>query len=138
MNFAIAAKALILRKSKVLLLKRKDDNPHYAGKWDIPGGRIHPGEDPGQGLIRECTEETGLRIHLIAPIGVNHFVRDDGQTITMIIFLCETKGSDNIVLSDEHVEAVWVDLNRNSLPSWLHSSLENLHNLTELNISIPW
>jgi len=137
MNFAIAAKALILRKSKLLLLKRKDNNPHYAGKWDIPGGRIHPGEDPIQGLIRECAEEIGLRIQLIAPIGVNHFARDDGQAITMIIFLCEMKGSDKVVLSDEHVEAVWVDLNRNALPSWLHNSLENLRNLTKLDIDIP-
>jgi 8-oxo-dGTP pyrophosphatase MutT (NUDIX family) len=27
----------------------------------VPGGTLHPGEDPVEGLLREVTEETGLR-----------------------------------------------------------------------------
>jgi 8-oxo-dGTP pyrophosphatase MutT (NUDIX family) len=31
----------------------------YSGRWIPPGGAIHPGENPLDGLLRECREELG-------------------------------------------------------------------------------
>lgn len=48
---------------KYLFLKRA--KPYYNNsirKWDIPGGRIIPGEILLKGLQREVKEETGLKI----------------------------------------------------------------------------
>jgi ADP-ribose pyrophosphatase YjhB (NUDIX family) len=37
--------------------------PHFAeGIWRPPGGGIHPGEDPRDGIVREALEETGLAV----------------------------------------------------------------------------
>lgn len=33
-----------------------------SGKWQLPGGGIHWGEEPAAGLIREIKEETGVTI----------------------------------------------------------------------------
>jgi 8-oxo-dGTP diphosphatase len=110
-NFRIAVKSFILNdKNEVLLIKRRDKDVHKPGAWEIPGGRLEIGENPFDGLKRETKEEVGLDIEIKNPIKVNHFVRDDGQKITMLVFLCRPL-SDNIVLSEEHTEFVWLSLN---------------------------
>jgi ADP-ribose pyrophosphatase YjhB (NUDIX family) len=126
MNFAIAVKALIVKNKEILLLKRKSDNPHAPNQLDIVGGRLDLGEDPKTGLQRECSEEIGSNINIISPIGVNHFTRDDGQAITMIIFLCELIDSTSIRLSDEHNDYIWVDMNSPNIPNWLNESITNI------------
>jgi 8-oxo-dGTP pyrophosphatase MutT (NUDIX family) len=40
-------------KWRYLLQKRND------GTWGLPGGGLHPGEDPWEGAVREATEEMG-------------------------------------------------------------------------------
>jgi len=42
-----------------LLLVKQDKGPH-CGKWDLPGGRIEPGEGIEQAIRRECLEEVGM------------------------------------------------------------------------------
>lgn len=106
-SHAVAAKAVIQHpQSGYLVMRRRNTDAHQAGTWDLPGGRIDPGENPHEALIRECKEEAGLGIRIIKPIGVHSFTRDDGQIIVMIIFYC-TSDSDNVVLSEEHDEYEW-------------------------------
>lgn len=33
-----------------------------SGKWGLPGGGLHKGEDAPSGLIRELAEETGIKL----------------------------------------------------------------------------
>ena len=77
------------------------------------------GENPFDGLKRETKEETGLKIEILLPFAVDHFVRDDGQKITMIIFLCRPL-TDNIAISEAHTEYTWFDLKSlDGLQDWL-------------------
>ena len=111
MNFGIAVKSFIVNdKNELLLIKRNCKDQHKPGVWEVPGGRLEPGEDPFEGLKRETKEETGLEISVHNPLHVHHFIRDDGQKITMITFLCRTV-SENVALSGEHSEYRWVSLN---------------------------
>ena len=105
-NFSNAAKALIVKNGKLLLLKRRTNDPHSPGTWDNPGGRLRPGENPYTGLQRETKEETGLDIEVGMPINVHYFTRDDGQQITLIIFVCKLIGGE-MKLSEEHTEYEW-------------------------------
>ncbi|MBW2977771.1 NUDIX domain-containing protein [Candidatus Woesearchaeota archaeon] len=109
-KFGIAVKSFIIdEEGKLLLIKRRDDNVHSPGAWEIPGGRLDLGEDPFEGLKRETKEETGLEIEILNPLAVKHFTRDDGQKITMITFLCRPV-SKSVNLSEEHIEYIWSDL----------------------------
>lgn len=108
-NFRLAVKAFIVNKNKLLIIKRASDDVQAPEKWEIPGGRLDLGEDPILGIIREVKEETGLYVRVFNPISVRHFVRDDSQVITMIVFLCKPVGGD-IKLSEEHSDYSWEKL----------------------------
>ena len=55
------SKAVIIKEDGALLLLRSAGEK-YPNKWDLPGGHIHVGEDPKDGLIREVREETGITL----------------------------------------------------------------------------
>ncbi len=35
------------------------------GKWEFPGGKIHPDESPEEAIIRECLEELNVEVKVI-------------------------------------------------------------------------
>jgi len=51
-----------------LLLVRRAHDPG-RGRWSVPGGRIQPGEDDHQAVVREVAEETGLDVEVGAYLG---------------------------------------------------------------------
>jgi len=53
---------LLWREGKILLLRRKDDNPMWDKCWHFPGGKIEEGEDRFLALHREVKEETGVSL----------------------------------------------------------------------------
>jgi 8-oxo-dGTP diphosphatase len=108
-NFRLAVKGFIVNEDRLLILKRASDNPQKPNIWEIPGGRLDLGEDPQKGLIREIIEETGIDVEILFPINIRHFERDDGQIITMLIFLCKSY-SNEVSLSKEHVDFEWIPL----------------------------
>ena len=55
------AKALVFDKDgRFLRLTRSDSHPALAGLYDLPGGGVEAGEEPGSAVIREIFEETSL------------------------------------------------------------------------------
>ena len=57
MNPSLAVKSFIVNnKGELLIIKRDSNDVHCAGNWEIPGGRLDPGEDPFEGLKRETKE----------------------------------------------------------------------------------
>lgn len=124
-SFGIAVKAFVVKDGKLLIIKRADDEIHEPGIWELPGGRLYPGEDPRDGLKRETKEETGLEVEVKNPLNVQHFQRDDGQWITMIIFLCEPQNKDTSI-SKEHSESEWVEIERSKekLSEYFHREVD--------------
>ena len=48
--------------NEILLLRRSSDCFHNTGLWEVPGGKLDPGEDLPPAQEREVKEETGLII----------------------------------------------------------------------------
>ncbi|MFA4946172.1 MAG: NUDIX domain-containing protein [Candidatus Micrarchaeia archaeon] len=125
MKHAIAVKAFIVDSNRVLLIKRNQDDEHCPGLWEIPGGRLEEGENPFDGLKREVREETGLETRVGAPLQVHHFTRDDGQSITMIVFACSLEGGV-LACGGEHSQCEWVPLEtcRKKLSKYFHGAVD--------------
>jgi ADP-ribose pyrophosphatase YjhB (NUDIX family) len=62
MELQVGVKALINDgQDNYLFLKRLNPYPgETEPRWDVPGGRINPGEPLGEALAREIKEETAL------------------------------------------------------------------------------
>lgn len=51
-----------LNTGRVLLLQRSLDDESAGGRWEFPGGKIDPGEEPEDAAIREWQEEVGIEL----------------------------------------------------------------------------
>lgn len=63
----IAVGALVDGGQRVLLAKRPQGT-HLGGHWELPGGKLEPGESPQEGLRRELDEEIGVRALQLEPL----------------------------------------------------------------------
>lgn len=45
-----------------LLVQQRGYPSDCAGRWELPGGRVEPGETEHQALVRECREELGVEV----------------------------------------------------------------------------
>ena len=52
---------------KILLIKR--NTKPFKGYWALPGGRMDPGEEIEQTVVREVKEETGLDVSIVSAVG---------------------------------------------------------------------
>ncbi len=47
-----------------LLAARRTAPPESAGRWELPGGKVEPGESPAGAAVREVAEELGCRVRV--------------------------------------------------------------------------
>ena len=67
---------------------------HRDRAWEMPGGRIEPGETPRDAALREFREETGLGVELVAG-----FPQDGGTVFAGLL-----AGGEGRPATDEVVE----------------------------------
>jgi len=55
-KYPVSVKGVILLDGKVVLLKNR------RNEWELPGGKLDPGESPEACVVREIQEELGLKV----------------------------------------------------------------------------
>jgi 8-oxo-dGTP diphosphatase len=82
----VVAGLLATGDSRVLLTRRRPDQP-LPDRWELPGGKMEPGEAPDEALVRELIEELDARVE-VGPIwDVLHHRYPDGAVL-MLTYAC--------------------------------------------------
>jgi 8-oxo-dGTP diphosphatase len=57
----IVVAGAVIAESRVLVAQRRRP-PDLAGRWELPGGKVAPGETEPEALARELAEELGVEV----------------------------------------------------------------------------
>lgn len=91
------------------LLVRQYRLPAEKYLWELPAGRLDPGEKPLQAAKRELKEETGYRARKWTKLA-SYFVSPGYVEERMTIFLAEElTAGEATPMDDERIEARWFD-----------------------------
>jgi 8-oxo-dGTP diphosphatase len=63
----VVAGALYDAHGRVLITQRPPGKA-LAGRWEFPGGKLHEGEEPYAGLVRELREELSVDVDAADPL----------------------------------------------------------------------
>lgn len=115
-----AARALIVRRSQVLLLRKAGGGS--GERYALPGGGQDLGETLQQALVRECQEEIGTTVAVGGLLHVAEFFKlRDTQPPTrrhLVEFLFSASVADDYTPRNGHrpdkhqLEVVWIELDR--------------------------
>ena len=103
---------------------------NYPSKhWDFIKGKMEKGETSHETALRETKEETGINdVEFLDGFEqeIEYYFRADNQDIhkKVIFFLGKTK-TLNIILSDEHLDYMWLDF-RDALMKITYNNAKNL------------
>lgn len=113
--YKLAVKAVVLEdQDRCLLIRRSGVCRNFVGKWEWPGGKVDPGEDFANAVLREAEEETGLRIEIMGLAGATQF---EMPMVNVVLLCMEARiGGGEIKLSEEHDDFAWAPLG--DLQNW--------------------
>ncbi len=101
----VAAGVILDAQGRVLLGDRPAGKP-YAGWWELPGGKLEPGETPLQALARELDEELGIRVTEATP-WVTHVHAYTHATVRLAF--CRVTAWEGEPQGREGQRLAWVD-----------------------------
>jgi 8-oxo-dGTP diphosphatase len=67
----IVAAAIVDGGPPRVLAAQRSYPADLAGLWELPGGKVQPGERDVDALVRECREELGVEVALGARLGAD-------------------------------------------------------------------
>jgi len=84
----VVAVALIDTDGRILLSQRPEGK-QLAGLWEFPGGKVEPNERPEAALIRELSEELGIKVEepCLAPLTFASHAYEDFHLL-MPLYIC--------------------------------------------------
>jgi 8-oxo-dGTP diphosphatase len=111
--------ALIERDGRILAAQRSRFM-NMPLKWEFPGGKIEPGEDPEACLHRELYEEMGIRVSVRQAMAPStHFYPD--LTVTLHPFACTILSGE--LCLNEHRAAAWITPEEMAALNWTEADL---------------
>jgi 8-oxo-dGTP diphosphatase len=101
--------AVVQHGDKILLLKRPKDD-FMGGIFELPSGKVEPGEALDQALAREVQEESGLVVTEIRDyLGNFDYTSGSGKHSRQFNFAVEVAAVEPVELQ-EHDAYLWADL----------------------------
>jgi len=119
-----------------VLSARRTEPPALAGRWELPGGKVEPGEEAQDALHREIREELGVQIELGTLVegplkGRYAGAWQLGERYVMVVWLARVTVGEPLPLEDHDLLRI---LTRAKLydVSWLPADLPIIATVGEL------
>lgn len=90
-----------------LLAARRSHPPELAGRWEVPGGGVEPGESDPEAVRRECAEELGAEVLVGERVGTDLAITPAGSRVLRVYRATLAPGSPEPV-AHEHGALRWV------------------------------
>lgn len=101
----IKVTAAVMVNDGMLLIAKRKPTGRLPSLWELPGGKIEPGETPEECLQREIKEEFDIDVSVGEYLGSNIHTYDFG-TIELMAYRTQWETGD-LILKD-HEEIRWV------------------------------
>jgi 8-oxo-dGTP diphosphatase len=109
MDMFCVALVLVQQDRRTLLIQEAKEL--YLGRWNLPGGRLEPGESLADAAVREAREESGLEVRLRGLLCMDQLIADGSGIPDRLrfVFAGEAVGGALKTTADEHsLQARWV------------------------------
>lgn len=100
----VSVKGVVVRDGRVALLRNERD------EWELPGGKLEPGESPEACVAREIEEELGLAVEASRILDSWVYEPLPSARVVIVTYGCTEGEIMPAALSDEHAEMEWFRL----------------------------
>jgi 8-oxo-dGTP pyrophosphatase MutT (NUDIX family) len=98
-RFPVSIKGVLEGGGRVVLLRNERD------EWELPGGKLEPGEDPKECVERELFEELNVRTTATRLLDVWLYDILGQVEVLIVTYAMQPLGADTVLhISDEHRE----------------------------------
>jgi 8-oxo-dGTP diphosphatase len=94
-----------------VLFLRRGPGVFLAGRWELPGGTVEPGESFEATAVREVAEETGLTVRVTGELSRDSWPDVAGRPLRIhaFVYRASETGLGEVVLNpDEHDDFAWL------------------------------
>jgi 8-oxo-dGTP pyrophosphatase MutT (NUDIX family) len=95
-SHAVSVKGVLVVEGHVVLLR------NARTEWELPGGRVEPGEDHVRALAREFLEELALRVSVGQLLDSYLFEVIPARHVRIVTYACQLIGEFAPRVSEEH------------------------------------
>lgn len=103
-----------------VLAAQRGHPPELAGRWELPGGRVEPGESEPDAAARECAEELGLRVRVGERVGPDVPI---GEHLVLRVYAAAPADPEAVAVATEHRALRWLRAAELDTVDWLEPDL---------------
>lgn len=126
--------ALIVRGGKILICQRTRHQPMPL-KWEFPGGKIEPDEQPKKALYRELEEELGIKAKIGPRVTTVRHHYSNGNAVELRFYLVEEFAGE--IQNRIFKEVRWVTPQEMPAYDFLEADVALIKDLAAGKISLP-
>ncbi|TAK98492.1 MAG: NUDIX domain-containing protein [Rhodospirillaceae bacterium] len=121
-RYPVSIKGVVVNSGRLALLKNE------RNEWELPGGKLEPGETPAQCLTREISEEIGIPTHVRDILDAWVYEVSPKTCVLIVTFGIAPIYDAKFILSCEHKELAEFqpnDIEHLQMPKGYKSSIRN-------------
>jgi 8-oxo-dGTP diphosphatase len=120
----VTVAAAIIEKDKRVFAARKKPGKPLAGLWELPGGKLEPGETAEECLARELAEEFGIVVRVGDYFAESRFDYGD-KKVKLVAYL--VKHLQGEFVPEDHDQMVWLPAEELHSLDWAPADIPLIH-----------